>query len=124
MFCTVNQRTHCHAAAESMPYLHVPFTLLGNGTCFHTFLATHFTVPVVVDFGKQGNRKAGFFPVESGHRAMTRINENDCLYTIGMFQAGMLHTQFGVHINTIQALWRTFQQLVLSDTVDMQVIYA
>ena len=45
---------------------------------------------------------------------MSRLNENECLHTIGMIQAGVLHhvvaTQFGVHINTIQALWRRFQQ--------------
>ncbi len=45
---------------------------------------------------------------------MPRLNENDRLRAIGMIQAGMLHravaTQFGVHINTIQALWRRFQQ--------------
>ena len=59
--------------------------------------------------------------VESGHRAMSRLNENEHLHTIGMIQAGVLHhvvatqigvrfQQFGVHINTVQALWRRFQQ--------------
>ena len=62
---------HCHATAESMPFLHVLFTLHGDGTCFHTFFAKHFTMPVVVDFatvvslfGKRGNRKAGLFWLE------------------------------------------------------------
>ena len=45
---------------------------------------------------------------------MPRLIENDRLSTIGMIQAGLLHrtgaTQFSVHINTIQALWRRFQQ--------------
>ena len=62
----------------------------------------------------EGTEKQGFFPVESGLRAMPRLNENDRLSAIGIIQAGMLHRavakQFGVHINTIQALWRRFLQ--------------
>ena len=45
---------------------------------------------------------------------MPRLNENDSLHAIGMIQDGMLHhavtTQFCIHKNTIQALWRRFQQ--------------
>jgi len=61
-----------------------------------------------------GGTEKLFFLVESDSRSMPRLNENDRLRAIGMIQAGMLHravaTQFGVHINTIQALWRRFQQ--------------
>ena len=78
-------------------------------------------MPVVVDFAtvgslfvKRGDRKAGFYSVEIGLTAIPRLSENDRLSAIGMIQAGMLHraiaTQFCVHINTIQALWRRFQQ--------------
>ena len=59
---------HRHATAGSMPYLHMPFTFVRDGTCFHTFLANHFTVPVVLNFatvmslfGKWENRKADSF---------------------------------------------------------------
>ena len=63
---------------------------------------------------QEGKQKTNFFffSVESGRRAIPRQNENDRLHAIGMIQADMLHCavakQFGVHINTIQALWRRF----------------
>ena len=61
-----------------------------------------------------GEQKSRLFSVKNGRRAMTRLNKNDRLHAIGMIQTGMLHRavamQFGVHINTIQALWRRFQQ--------------
>ena len=61
-----------------------------------------------------GERKSRVFQVESVHRALPRLNENDHLCAVGMIQAGILHcavaTQYGVYINTVQALWRRFQQ--------------
>jgi transposase len=46
---------------------------------------------------------------------MPRLNENQRLRIVGMLQAGMAQTavatRFGVHRNTVSALWRRYQQL-------------
>ena len=45
---------------------------------------------------------------------MPGMIENDRLRAIGMLEAGMSQSnvarQFGVHINTVNALWRRYQQ--------------
>lgn len=45
---------------------------------------------------------------------MPRLNENDRLRAIGMLEAGMTQSfvtrHFGVHRNTVYALWRRYQQ--------------
>ena len=45
---------------------------------------------------------------------MPRLNETDRWRTIGMIEAGVCHTdvarQFGVHRNTVDPLWRQYQQ--------------
>ena len=45
---------------------------------------------------------------------MPRLNETDRWRAVGMIEAGVHHTdvarQFGVHRNTVDALWRRYQQ--------------
>ncbi len=100
-----------------MPYLHIPFSLLGHGSVFTIFSPAFYCACFLLTLKLSGHCLATGGTerqVESSRRAMPRLNENDRLRAIGMIQAGMLHravaTQFGVHINTIQALWRRFQQ--------------
>ena len=46
--------------------------------------------------------------------AMPRLNETDRCRAVGMVEAGVRHTdvatQFGVHRNTVDPLWRRYQQ--------------
>ena len=97
---------------------HLSFLEMGMFSCFfcHSFYSAS-SCPLCnchVIVWQAEKQKSSVFSVESSRRALPRQIENDCLNAIGMIQAGMLYRavamQCGVHINTIQTLWRRFQQ--------------